>query len=136
MSAIRELTTSELDIVSGGCGHQSRPQCGGGWSGSQCSSSLAGQIGAYAGYLAGMYNVGADYFNHASCSTIASAWKNVASDVSLGYSTTKNMSVSAAMQFLQQTISSIQSAVTVNSCGFITGETLIAFPAGQQSGFG
>ncbi|NHN88421.1 hypothetical protein [Acetobacter conturbans] len=130
MSAMRELSIAELETVAGGCCSHSQHACGGG---GQSSASLSGMIGAYAGYLAGMYNVSADYFNHASCSTISSAWQNVASDEKIGYSTTQNMSVGDAMKFLQQTISTIRSAVTVSGCGCITGENAIAFPITSSS---
>lgn len=128
---MRELSVSELNTVSGGCCHYSQPSCGG-----ASQVSLSGMIGAYAGYLAGMYNVGADYFNHASCSTIASAWQNVASDVKTGYSMGASMSVSGALNLLQQTISSINSAVSVNRCGWVVSENLIAFPGSPSNSFG
>ncbi|WP_291365839.1 hypothetical protein [Acetobacter sp. UBA5411] len=123
MSGMRELSLSELNTVSGGCCYHPQHSCGG-----ASQTSLAGMIGAYAGYLAGMYNVGADYFNHASCSTIASAWQNVGNDMKLGYSMGSSMSVSGALNLLQQTVSSISSAVTVNKCGWVTSENLISFP--------
>ncbi|MFT8717961.1 hypothetical protein [Acetobacter sp.] len=132
---MRELSVAELDTVSGGCCHQPTHSCGGGGF-PQSSVSLSGMIGAYAGYLAGMYNVGADYFNHASCSTIASAWQNVGADMKLGYSMGQSMSVSGAMQLLQTTISSISSAVTVSGCGHITSENLITFPSSSSNPFG
>ncbi|WP_242006552.1 hypothetical protein [Acetobacter estunensis] len=91
---MRDLTTTELNEVSGGCG-------GGGWGGGGCQPSYnpcggyqpswnscvssAGMIAAYAGYLAGEYNVTADIYNHASCSTIQSAVCNVYADVKEGY---------------------------------------------------
>ncbi|NHO33163.1 hypothetical protein [Acetobacter fallax] len=139
MSTMRELSALELDTVSGGCGGQ-----GGGWSHSSCnpqpscgsSVSTAGMIGAYAGYLAGMYNVAADYFNHASCSTIASAWQNVASDMQIGYADTKGMSVSGAQSFLKQTISSIQGAQSYGNCGALIAASTIAFPAVNTGGLG
>ncbi|MCH4092600.1 hypothetical protein [Acetobacter sp.] len=131
MSGMRELSLSELNTVSGGCCYNPRPACGG-----FSQVSLSGMIGAYAGYLAGMYNVGADYFNHASSSTIASAWQNVGNDMKIGYSIGSSMSVSGALSLLQQTVSTINSAVTVNKCGRVTSETLIAFPISTGSALG
>lgn len=120
---MRELSLSELNTVSGGCCSHAQPSCGG-----FGQVSISGLIGAYAGYLAGMYNVGADYFNNASCSTIASAWQNVGNDMQIGYSMGSSMSVNGALNRLQQTVSSISSAVTVNKCGWVTSENLISFP--------
>ncbi|MBV1837807.1 hypothetical protein [Acetobacter estunensis] len=138
MSTMRELTIAELDIVSGGCGGWQPQHSGGCHPAPSCGSqvSLSGMIGAYAGYLAGMYNVGADYFNHASCSTIASAWQNVGADMKLGYSTTASMSVKDAMSFLQSTISSIQGAQSWGNCGCLLAENTISFPASSGGGFG
>ncbi|NHN83972.1 hypothetical protein GOB93_04850 [Acetobacter musti] len=134
MSTMRELSVSELDAVSGGCqvfsgGCAPHPSCA-------PSTSVSGMIGAYAGFLAGMYNVEADYFNHASCSTIASAWQDVGTDMKLGYSATQNMSVSAATSFLKQTISAIQGAETFGKCGSVVAASTIAFPTITPGGFG
>ncbi|GBR05328.1 hypothetical protein [Acetobacter oeni] len=139
MSTMRELSVAELDEVSGGCrsfggggaGHSScnpQPSCG-------SSTSLSGLIGAYAGYLAGMYNVAADYINGASCSTTASAWQNVATDMQIGYADTKGMSVSGAESFLQQTVAAIQGAQSYSGCGSLS-LTTIAFPTNGTGALG
>lgn len=143
MSTMRELTTTELNTVAGGCGsfnacHPHPSSCHPQPSHSSCgqSVSLSGMIGAYAGYLAGMYNVAADYFNHASCSTISSAWQNVGADMQLGYTAGKSMSVSGAMSLLQNTISSIQGAQTYGNCGCLISATTITFPPITGGGLG
>lgn len=91
-------------------------------------------IAAYAGYLAGQYNVMADIFNHASCSTIQSAVSNMYADIKTGYTMGQSMSVAQATALLCQVTSDIKGAVTVNSCGWVTGMNLIGFPPSSDNG--
>lgn len=130
---MRELTTIEMNEVAGGCYSSCRPQpvC----NPQPCGSSAA-SITAYAGYLAGTYNVYADLFNHASCSTIQSAIQNVYADVQAGYKLGLSMTVSDAKALLSQVQTSIRNAVTTNSCGWVTAMTLVDFPPNDNGGFG
>ncbi|MBV1837310.1 hypothetical protein [Acetobacter estunensis] len=140
---MRDLTTTELNEVSGGCG-------GGGWSGGGCQPSYnpcggyqpswnscvssAGMIAAYAGYLAGEYNVTADIYNHASCSTIQSAVCNVYADVKEGYTLGQSMTVCQATTLLNNVVASIHAAVTLNGCGQVTAMNTITFPPSSGGG--
>ncbi|GEN64261.1 hypothetical protein AOE01nite_24850 [Acetobacter oeni] len=85
-------------------------------------------IAAYAGYLAGEYNVAADIYNHASCSTISSAVQNVCTDTRLGYTEGLSMTVAQATSLLNTVVSSIKSAVTLNGCGMVSGMSTVTFP--------
>ncbi|MFT8719556.1 hypothetical protein [Acetobacter sp.] len=131
---MRELTITEQNEVAGGCCwqpcapspcHPVAPSCG---------VSQASMIAAYAGFLAGQYNVMADLFNHASCSTVQQAVSNVCTDMQIGYNLGKSMTVSAATALLCQVTSEIKGAVTVNSCGWVTGMNLIDFPPSSNTG--
>lgn len=139
---MRELTVSEMETISGGfCGSFSFGFCGSVSFG--CGSSLRGldqlvstTIGATAGLVAGIYNVTADLFNGASCSATNSAIQNISSDVAIGAQSGAGMSVSGALSYYNNTISSINNAVSYNNCGFISGMTLIGFPPSTGGGLG
>lgn len=127
---MRELTSVEMTEVSGGCCynpcgyHPVAPTCG----------PSASVIAAYAGYLAGQYNVQADIFNGASCSTIQSAICNMYADVKAGYTMGQSMTVKQATTLLHNVESSIRGAVTTNCWGCVTSMNLIDFPPAANNG--
>lgn len=129
---MRELTTTEMTEVSGGCCWNYNP-CG--YQPVVCGPS-ASVIAAYAGYLAGEYNVQADIFNGASCSTIQSAICNVYADTKVGYTQGQSMTVAQATGLLNSVHSAIRGAVTTNCWGCITSMTTITFPPSNGGGSG
>ncbi|NHO32391.1 hypothetical protein [Acetobacter fallax] len=133
---MRELTMMELNEVSGGCNtHPScspRPACN---PHPSCTPGAA-SIAAYAGYLAGEYNVQADIFNHASCSTISSAQQNVYTDTKMGYTAGLSMTVCQATTLLNNVVSAIHSAVSLNQCGYVTAMSTIDFPPNTTGNLG
>ena len=129
---MRELTTTEMTEVSGGC-----------WNYNPCSyhpvapcGPNAATIAAYAGYLAGEYNIHADIFNGASCSTIQSAISNMYADTKMGYNAGLSMTVAQATSLLNNVKSAIRGAVTTNSWGCVTAMTTITFPPSNGGGLG
>ncbi|BAU38477.1 hypothetical protein WSS15_20800 [Acetobacter pasteurianus] len=132
---MRDLTTAELDEVSGGCwGGGCYPQpspCQPSWN--PCGGSAA-QITAFAGYLAGQYDVMADIYNHADCTTVQTAISNISTDMKAGYAIGQNMTVAQADAFLNNVVSSIQSAVSWNNYGQVTQMNPIDFPPSVNFG--
>ncbi|MCH4091962.1 hypothetical protein [Acetobacter sp.] len=128
---MRELTTTEMTEVSGGCWNYN--PCG--YQPVVCGPSAA-TIAAYAGYLAGEYNIRADIFNGASCSTIQSAISNMYADTKLGYTEGLSMTVAQAKTLLGNVQSAIRGAVTTNRWGCITAMTTITFPPSASGGLG
>ncbi|NHN88323.1 hypothetical protein [Acetobacter conturbans] len=129
---MRELTMVEMGAVAGGCCWQpcrpSQPVA------PSCGNSSAALIAAYAGYLAGEYNVVADIFNHASCSTVQQAVSNVCTDIKTGYTAGLSMTVAQATTLLTNVTSEIKSSITISGCGGISAMNLVDFPPTASSG--
>jgi len=125
MSALRELSVSELNEVSGGCGRYDF-QCGisigvnFGCGSANYASYYSTQLGAYSGYLAGVYNVFADLAQSASNSVIAADIKNIASYVQLG--------AQIGAQSATNGLAIYKSVVSAISTSIANGGTKITFP--------
>lgn len=128
---MRELTSVELSAVAGGCQTHSScnpapSSCGTVWN--------AATIAAYAGYLAGEYNLQADLYNHASCCTIKSAEQNVVTDTQIGYTYGQTHTTAEATALLNNVVASIHSAVKLGSCGCVDAMSTIDFPSAKSGG--
>ncbi|GAP23615.1 hypothetical protein GLF_0497 [Gluconobacter frateurii NBRC 101659] len=125
MSSLRELSSSELNQVSGGCIGYNHNFIGSvslnfGCNYSNYSSFYSTKLGAYSGYLAGVYNVFADLAQSASQSVIATDIKNIASYVQLG--------AQIGAQNATNGLSIYKSVVSAISNSLSNGGTKITFP--------
>lgn len=125
MSSLRELSSSELNQVSGGCIGYNHNCIGSvslnsGCNYSNYASFYSTKLGAYSGYLAGVYNVFADLAQSASQSVIATDIKNIASYVQLG--------AQIGAQNTTNGLSIYKSVVSAISNSLSNGGTKITFP--------
>ncbi|MBS1050421.1 hypothetical protein [Gluconobacter japonicus] len=125
MPNLRELSDIELNEVSGGFIGSSY-NCGGsivlsfGCNTASYASFFSTQLGAYSGYLAGVYNVFADLAQSASHSVIATDLKNISSYVQLG--------AQIGAQSATNGLAIYKSVVNAISTSLSNGGTKITFP--------
>lgn len=132
---MRELTISELDEVSGGCcgGHPFYNLGCGNPAWNSCSTTPA-QTAAFAGYIAGRYDVMVDIYNHADCATMQADIAAMSADMRHGYTAGSNMTAGQANSLLNNVVSSIHSAISFNGCGQLSMVKVDFPPSGNNSG--